>query len=399
MYRINQIPTENDPLTGQKDPNAGGALPSTSASPSPGGIANVGAPLPTQATEPAGGGAVSTQQAGGGNQAAGAGPDLKKDRGSPVQYISQQTQSNPEQITDIAEQAQSRVKQTVENQDDNAESMQKLKQQLGITGESISQMQDTIYKSLEVANTTGRIDNKTHTGLKNRWKNIFNYIGEDEMGLFLIDFGLRAMMAGEGMGDLAAIGAAGSGALGALQGRRQAAVEDERARQQLAREGALDQYGAESQRMSAAGSLMSGQAAMQRADASQGYQGKDAFLLDYYRSLGMGEDEIRSRMLGGNSYEETYDIVADDVEKAYLDAVENAPVGNTTIGARPVKVGGKEMYWHQLSDPQVRAQLAAEITRERMRRRSQGMGGASGDGALPASQRTKSAQDYLNEPQ
>lgn len=128
---------------------------------------------------------------------------------------------------------------------------------------SLKQFADEVYDELRQAHEAKKIPKKQYTKLKDRWKNIFNIIDEDEMPLFLIDFGMRAMMAGEGMGDLAAIGAAGSGALGALQGRRQMATEQDAALRKEAFETATGIYGAETDRMKAEADMMeAGQSAL-----------------------------------------------------------------------------------------------------------------------------------------
>lgn len=67
----------------------------------------------------------------------------------------------------------------------------------------------------------GAITPETHTKLRDRWKNIFNVIPKEDFGMVLMDFGMRAMMAGETMGDMAAIGAAGSGALAGVAQRKE----------------------------------------------------------------------------------------------------------------------------------------------------------------------------------
>lgn len=66
----------------------------------------------------------------------------------------------------------------------------------------------------------GKITKQQHKGIKNRWKNIFNVVPEEDFGLFLMDFGLR-MMAYSGQGEAfgTSFGLAGQGALGGVQER------------------------------------------------------------------------------------------------------------------------------------------------------------------------------------
>ena len=65
------------------------------------------------------------------------------------------------------------------------------------------------------------ITKEYNTKLKDRWKNIFNVIPREDFGMVLMDFGMRAMMAGESMGSMGALGAAGSGALAGVAQRKE----------------------------------------------------------------------------------------------------------------------------------------------------------------------------------
>lgn len=172
-------------------------------------------------------------------------------------------------------------------------------------------------------------------------------------------------MAGETMGSMGAIGAGGMGAMGALEGRRKEAAALTTEADRYEREFGLDERRVAAQEMSA-------EAQMKRASAvGAGYQGKDKFLLDFYRSQGRSDEWIAQKLAGAGSYEEIYDSVAESVEKAYASAAEDPPIGTSTIGAIPVTVGGKETYLHKLTAKE-RAQLAREITDERMRARRSG---------------------------
>jgi hypothetical protein len=167
--------------------------------------------------------------------------------------------------------------------------------------------------------------------------------------------------------------------LGALGERRAAneakAVEDYKYSQDQELEGR--RVGAQEKQADAA--LISAEA---RRDAlGSGYQGKDKFLIDFYRSQGKSDEWITDRISGAGSYNEVYDRVSEDVEKMYADAVKNQPVGGSTIGARPVDVGGETVYWHELTSQQ-RADLAEEITNERMKARERGSKGYDSGVAL-----------------
>ena len=91
--------------------------------------------------------------------------------------------------------------------------------------ESITDLYDR-FKTEQLDNLkrqeeSGRIDKRQHKELKNRWKNIFNVVPEEDFGLFLMDFGLR-MMAASGSGEAlgTSIGMAGQGALAGVQERQ-----------------------------------------------------------------------------------------------------------------------------------------------------------------------------------
>ncbi len=90
---------------------------------------------------------------------------------------------------------------------------------------SLEQLRDRRLAEYDRMHKEGLIDKTQHTKLRDRWKNIFNIIPREDFGLVLMDFGFRAMMAGETMGSAAALGAAGMGALGGIQQRRQQEYE------------------------------------------------------------------------------------------------------------------------------------------------------------------------------
>jgi hypothetical protein len=244
---------------------------------------------------------------------------------------------------------------------------------MGIDGE---QAKEEIFRQAEVGIERAEQDNKiTAKQAKQKrfeLKNIYKTIKPEEMSLFLIDFGMRAMMAGETMGDLGALGAAGSGAMGALQERRRFAGEQdiaagERAATDYAK---AQELALEERRVGAAETTA--QAALTRAESvGAGYQGKDKFLLDFYRTQGRSDEWIAQQLSGAGSYEQVYDRASEQVEKIYAKAIENPPIGSSTINAIPVTVGEEDTYMHKLT-PNQRAQLAREITDERMANRSQG---------------------------
>lgn len=331
---LTQQPTEMDPVTG-KPLQPSPAVPTTSALSSPGTPATVGrSPDQQGANYPADGGAETYPMGAkpgpglevsdvGGGQAAGSGFDVEKDRGPAGTTVQRKAQENPEAIVKAAEEAMHTATSTVGNKDDNAAQLQELSKKLGVTGKTLEQLTEQFLVGGDRSVQDGITDAKHYTKLKDRWKNVFQFIGKDEMGLFLIDFGMRAMMAGESMGTMGALGAAGSGALGALQGRRRQSYEDEIAMRDKAGESALEQYKAESGRMEAG-------AAVKRADTDKeykdsltesrdaGYRGEKVFMQDRLRAEGVPEDEINSLLLGDLSPEEKVTRIVENLQKKQL---------------------------------------------------------------------------------
>lgn len=103
---------------------------------------------------------------------------------------------------------------------------------------ALAQLRDQRLAEYERMYNEGVITKVSHTKLKDRWKNIFNIIPREDMGLVLMDFGFRAMMAGETMGDVAAIGAAGAGALQGVQQRQKETYDRKTSQFNMADEGA-----------------------------------------------------------------------------------------------------------------------------------------------------------------
>ena len=96
--------------------------------------------------------------------------------------------------------------------------------------------------------------------------------------------------------DAAAIGAAGSGALGALQGRRAEATENRVADAKYAEEQGLDQYGKETDRYEAETGRFSAEALAKRG--ALGYTGKEAWLAARYEKQGYTEEQINALLQG-----------------------------------------------------------------------------------------------------
>jgi hypothetical protein len=85
------------------------------------------------------------------------------------------------------------------------------------------------------------IDKEQYEHVKWSWKNIFKIIPEEDLGLVLMDFGLRAMIGGETMGIGGALGTAGAGALQGVSQRREAAYQRDIAALEAGEKSALAQ--------------------------------------------------------------------------------------------------------------------------------------------------------------
>lgn len=313
-----------DPVTGKEIPVAGqaGALPPPSAPPPSGSnIANVaGAPLSQNgANESQGGGAVPAQQAQGGmaegQQPGGPGFDPMKDRPRSDQMIDQQMQSNPDALLAAAEQSVEAIANV--NANSNEESSSQMRQMARLVeGQGVvikptfEEMRDKVEMGLRHNVEAKRMTEAEARKARKGWRKIFNTIHEDEMGLFLIDFGLRAMMAGEEMGDVAALGAAGSGAMGALQGRRQTEIDAETALTAEAHKRTVEQMDAESGRMTSEAQTVTAAARATTAkNANRPYSGLQKFQLDLARKVGAAqgrsstqiEDEMLRFFMGEES--------------------------------------------------------------------------------------------------
>jgi len=194
----------------------------------------------------AGGGNVAPEPTAGGQTAGGQMPDYTKDRGTPDSKI-------PENVEEEIEKS---IKHTANGTAGGAlpqgdpdlaqlgvvDKKMKLNEALAAQGadprKALEQLRDQRLARAEQLYKEGVIDKKYHTKLKDRWKNIFNVIPKEDMGMVLMDFGLRAMMAGETMGDMGALGAAGMGALQGVQQRKDQDYERKMKQQTMAEEGA-----------------------------------------------------------------------------------------------------------------------------------------------------------------
>jgi hypothetical protein len=239
------------------------------------------------------------------NESQGGGVDFVKDRGDPATMINNMPAGQLETMLERSARSVANAKPATEGalEDPMMQEIKVKSQKLQMNNNMSAQGADpekgiqALYKErmkiYDAARAKGDLTKEHHTALKDRWKNIFNIVPKEDMGLFLMDFGFRAMMAGETMGDAAAIGAAGAGALAGSQGRRQKAVDDEIADSDRAMEGALDTYKAESDRMTSEASRTNAAANTVRADAiGGGYQGEKVWLNDFFSEAGWSKQQI-----------------------------------------------------------------------------------------------------------
>lgn len=268
----------------------GPALAQNTVPSAPGGIANVGgAPLSQAgANESQVGGAVSPQQA----TTAPLPPDqanqrpdldLMKDRDKPDKHFVNMAQKNPQVLDDALTEASTALeKEKASGARASNEDREKLATALesnGANEKSFNQMKADIIKGLDRAIEDGEIPKNEGKKYKLHWRNVFQKIEKDEMGLFLMDFGLRTMIAGETMGSAGAIGAGGAGALQGLQGRRQLERTQTLEVEQQAHDMTVEQYDSETKR--------------KRADyAGQGYRGEKAWLYDLGKRIGKTDEQI-----------------------------------------------------------------------------------------------------------
>jgi hypothetical protein len=303
---------------------------------------------------PASNGANGTQ--------AGAG-DLTQDRGSGTDRLKE---TGPIEGLNIATTSASAISNTGKTAGNKEAAAQKKEMNESMAAQGMSpeaglkQLIDAEVKELNRLRKANDITPKQHKELKNRWKNIYNIIPKEDMGLFLMDFGFRMMAAGETMGSAAAIGTAGQGALQGQQMRRQAeedlTIED---RKQATQTG-LRQHTALSRPTTlAAGSgymtYVPGQGWKRIKDPDTGENvipssmlGKppvDKWKIDWYvKHLGLTEAEAGRRVLGGVTPEQAMQ----DGQAAWA-RFENSSGGTITIRGesyrkRQLPAGAKKMF-------------------------------------------------------
>lgn len=315
MLDLNQRAENRDPITGEETPMVAGrtgALPTTSAPPTSGGTADVsGAPLS---------GNQATESQVGGTESSGGGFDPTNDRGPVGSSIRDKTTQNPDMVTQAASDSLETVKNVRAN--DNGQSdiqMQRINEQLGPknTAKAKDQAIEQYNDGVDLAVKDGKLTKRQALKQKVKFKNAFNKIKDEEMGLFLMDFGMRMMVAGEEMGSMGAIGAAGMGAMGALQGRRETEAAQTLEADRYEREFGLDE------RRVGALEKQADASATRAETAAGGYRGEKAYLMELGRSQGFSEGEMLQMFSGGElpnvRFQKWMDFVGKTVEKAIAD--------------------------------------------------------------------------------
>jgi len=147
---------------------------------------------------------------------------------TPIQMIEE---TPPEVLLETAEQSADVTSRTVKSNPDAAPQVNAALQQAGVNvEEAVTDLTDRLLDKAAKRAKGRESPQYNETEWKNRWKNVFNVIPRDQMGLFLMDFGLRLMAAGgSGQGNLAShIGQAGHGALGGVMERKAASEKTAR---------------------------------------------------------------------------------------------------------------------------------------------------------------------------
>jgi hypothetical protein len=343
--------------------------------------------MPTSGPSPSGATTGSSAPLSGNQQPQGGGPepsqelDLMKDRGSPETMVQEEAHKNPDKFSETIDATYNAIRSRRAKAGDRAAQLELelLNEKMGINGE---EAKEEVFRQAEVgiqrAEEDGKITPKQAKQKRFALKNIYKTIKPEEMSLFLIDFGMRAIMAGETMGDLGALGAAGAGAMGALQERRNYAAEQdiaagERAATdyQTAQELALEER--------KVGALEARNAAL---GGDRSYQGEKVWATNFYRSLGWSDQQIAEVFSGARTPEEMYDSVYDDLmsqrQKAQADEKMNLP---DNMRAKIMNENGDMVPVASLSNSEL-ARLARKATQDALKER----------GAL----REKDASEYLD---
>jgi hypothetical protein len=246
------------------------------------------------------------------------GPDLTKDRGTPDKMLRTQWRDNAESLAEMQENIANKMEKAANNRVSKAQA-QELTESMKAQGADPSKaVADNLKMAEEEIDHTVKIGEKNKkwgNKIKKRLRNVYKRIPEDEMGLFLMEFGMRAMMAGETMGTMGALGAAGSGAMSSLQGRQQAEEDRALAADKYANEQGLAEFGALTDRQTADAATMTAEARRDAYGADRSYQGEKVYLEDIFRKAGWNDKQIADHFSGKTSPSERRQILNDTLQK------------------------------------------------------------------------------------
>lgn len=341
MFGIDPKDEKRNALTGELETvqETGGALgeiPAPPSSPVPAGRGQ--SPLSAAQQAPQQGGGAGATEAGG--------FDAAKDRGNPTTLARDTVLKDPDSGVSAMEDSA----KFVSNQRGKGRQVQLqtelMNEQLGLTGKEAEAAKETMQtqamQAIDLAESDGKLTKKQAKKKRFQLKNVFNTIKPEEMSLFLIDFGMRAMMAGETMGDLGALGAAGSGALGGIQERRRFAEQQEIEASERERMAALEERGVAADEMRAGAAQTTAQAALTRAEAAdRGYTGEKVWLENFFKEAGKSDEEIADyfmRAEGGTARRQSLtDALMKRIEKSSL--IDSDPI----LGKKYVDFTEKDM--------------------------------------------------------
>lgn len=273
--------------------------------------------------------------------------------GNPMQMFES---ADPESVLTSAETAAKAAAKSGATADPQAdEQKKKINESMAAQGmdpvKAYEEMRDQFSKRLETQYAKGEITKKQHKGLKNRWKNIFNVVPEEDMGLFLMDFGLRLAAHSADSDFGSAVGQAGIGALGGVQERKRYDQEMGLKRDEAAHGRAMDvtKLGMEGERNAALSKYYervgSGSRAQQTIDTDQGliefnpetkkwqpvevdgkrvkksysgdrgYQGEKFWLKQQLEGSGRPVEEVENLILGAKTPQERAQVLQDTLAK------------------------------------------------------------------------------------
>lgn len=246
------------------------------------------------------------------------GPDLTKDRGTPDKMLRSQWRDNAEDLASMQENIAKKMEKARSNRVSKAQAQEMTDSMKAQGADPTKAVAENLKMAEEEIDHVVQINDKPKKWgekIKKRLRNVYNTIPEDEMGLFLMEFGMRAMMAGETMGSAAALGAAGSGALSSLQGRQQAEKTRALDADKYANEQGVAEFGALTDKQNADSATMTAEARRDAYGADRSYQGEKVYLEQLFKKAGWSDQQIADHFTGKTSPAERRQILNDTLQK------------------------------------------------------------------------------------